>query len=179
MYILHSCSKTLREKIRDSMIILAEREANRILLSSDNLTRNFFIVKEKPKETLKNENWLKFLESQLKTRCIIKHRMYHVLPEIFPDLEKISRIKLANIMFAEIKRKRKMDITMKKTPQNSNIAFTSFQELVFQHSRNLISDKYSKLIDTGQLIWSAAEIIENSEVEVFKAFRTYTNCEET
>ena len=36
------------------MIILAEREANRILLASDNTSRNVFIEKELPKHVLTN-----------------------------------------------------------------------------------------------------------------------------
>ena len=161
------------------MVILAEREANRLLLPSDNLTRNLFIVKEKPKETLKNENWFAFLKTQLKTRCMIKHRMYHVIPELFPEIEDGLRIKLATIPFIELKRKRKADITMKKTPKNSNIAFTNFQELVFNHSKNILSDKYHKYVETGDPIWSADQLRENGEVDIFKRFRTYTNHEET
>jgi len=76
------------------MVIFSEREANRILLASDNTTRNLFVMKEKPILTLKNEKWLKFLIDQLNRRCTIKHRLYHVIPDMFPDLEKPLRLKL-------------------------------------------------------------------------------------
>ncbi len=72
-----------------------------------------------------------------------------------------------------------MDITMKKNQRNSNIAFNNFQELVFCHSRDLVSSKYSKLIETGPAMYSAKEIIENNEIEIFRAFRTYTNTNDT
>ncbi|CAI2384321.1 unnamed protein product [Moneuplotes crassus] len=179
MHFFRTCNKTLYNKVRDAMVILAEREANRLLLSSDNLTRNLFVIKEKPKETLKNENWFTFLINQLKARCMIKHRMYHTIPELFPELENCLRVKLAKIVFTEIKRKRKMNITMKKGSNNSNIAFTNFQELLFLHSKNFISDKYPKLIETGNPVWSAEQIRENEELDIFYAFRTYTNSEDT
>lgn len=114
MYNFRVSSKKLYQKVKDSMVILSEREANSILLSSDNLTRNIFIVKQKPKETLKNENWFNFLIDQLNQRHNIKHNLYHVIPDLFPDLEKQLIIKLTTFMFTEIKRKRRMIIKMSK-----------------------------------------------------------------
>lgn len=161
------------------MVILSEREAHRMLLATDNITRNLFVTKEKPKETLRNLNWYKFLIGQLDRRCNIKHRLYHAVPGLFPDLDQKSRIKLTTFMFNEIKRKRKMDISMKKSPKNSNISFTSFQELVFNHSRGKTSNRYPKLIETGEPKWSASEVVENDEVEIFKILRTYKTSIET
>lgn len=155
------------------MVILSEREAHRLLLATDNITRNLFVAKEKPKETLKNQSWYKFLIDQLDKRCNIKHQLYHAIPGLFPDLDQKSKIQLTTFMFNEIKRKRKMDISMKKSPKNSNISFTSFQELVFHHSRGKTSSRYPKLIETGEPKWSASEVVENDEIEIFKVLRTY------
>jgi hypothetical protein len=176
---LRCTSKTLFEKIRESMVILSEREANRILLSQDNITRNLFVSKEKPKETLKNLKWYKFLIDQLKRRTYIKHRLYHAIPGLFPDLDQKLRMKLATFMFNEIKRKRKMDISMKKSPKNNNISLTGFQELVFYHSKGKLSSRYPKLIETGEPKWNAAEVYDNDELEIFKTLRTYKTSEDT
>lgn len=167
--------KSLRNQVKYAIIILSEREANSILLPTDNSTRNLFIVKEKPKEVLANKEWYEFLKEQLKNRANIKHRLYHVVPYLFPDIEKASRIKLVTFMFSEIKRKRKMDISMKKIEKHSGVAFTAFQDLVYTHSKGKLSDKYPKLIDTSDPKWSADEVIENNEVELFKLFREYRN----
>ena len=71
-----------------------------------------------------------------------------------------------------------MDISMKKSPMNSNISFTAFQELVFFHSRGLESTRYPKLIDCGEPKWSSQEIIDNEELETFRLFRLYKNSDE-
>lgn len=176
---LRGASKTLKEKLRDALIILAEREANRLLLSSDNLNRNLFVSKQKPQETLNNEPWYDFLMRQLKMRASIKHRLYHVVPGLFPDIEKSTRIKLTTFMFSEIKRKRKMDISMKKIDKHSGVAFTAFQDLVYVHSTGKLSDKYPRLIETPEPKWSEIEVVDNDEVELFKRFRVYQNTDET
>jgi hypothetical protein len=87
---LRNSSKKLYEKVQESLVILSEREANRLLLPNDNVTRNLFVSKEKPKETLHNKKWYKFLIKQLKKRSFIKHRLYHVIQDLFPDTEKNS-----------------------------------------------------------------------------------------
>lgn len=170
--------KSLKLKVRDAIIILAERESNKLLLSSDNLNRNLFVSKQKPIETLKNEGWYEFLKKQLKTRAMIRHKLYHVISDLFPNIEQTTKVKLTNFMFSEIKRKRKMDVSMKKVEKHSGVAFTSFQDLVYIHSKGKLSDKYPKLIDTGEPKWSSQELVDNHEIDLFRVFRLYQNSAE-
>lgn len=168
-------SKKIMAKAQDAIIILSEREANRVLLASDNITRNLFVSKEKPKELLTNQSWFDFLVEQLKKRAQIKHNLYHVIPSLFPDLEKPAIVKLTTFMFLEVKRKRKMDISMKKSLKHSGISFTPFQELVSVHSKGMLSDRYPRILETSKPNYDPEEIINNNEVEIFMAFREYKN----
>lgn len=65
-------SKKLLKRVEDVMIILSEREGNRILLSSNKINRNPFVEYEDPKFVLQNKSWYDFLISQIKLRWMIK-----------------------------------------------------------------------------------------------------------
>lgn len=71
-----------------------------------------------------------------------------------------------------------MNMDMRKNSDHSQICLTHFQELVYYHSKDKLSTKYPKLIETGEPKWIASEILENNELEIFKAFRSYQQSEE-
>jgi hypothetical protein len=161
--------KTIKAKVEESMVILAEREVNRTLIPRENL----YVSKKKEKESLKNEDWLKFLFDQIKERSIIKHRIYHVSSSLFPEIDEENLLALTKFMYVEIKRKRTYKVTMKKSKSRSGVTFTVFQDLVSHHSKGQMLDKYSKTIFTGVSKNNEQEIVENNEVELFKKMREY------
>ena len=84
------------------MIILSEREANRILLSSSNLLRNPFLDHEQPKMVMANLSWYEFLIDQIKNRWGIKKKLFTLIPTIFQGCDQSFNIGLTNLMFNEI-----------------------------------------------------------------------------
>ncbi len=72
MNYLRTACKKHSDKVKTVMIILSEREANRILLSSSDLLRNPFIDYEEPQMKLSNESWYDFLIDQISQRWRIK-----------------------------------------------------------------------------------------------------------
>lgn len=72
MNYLRIASKKYNNKVETVMIILSEREANRILLSASNLLRNPFLDHEEPKQVLANKSWYEFLIAQIQKRWRIK-----------------------------------------------------------------------------------------------------------
>lgn len=179
---LRVCNSKLLEKGKDAMIILAEREANRILLSSDNTTRNLFVQKEMPKMLASNVDWYEFLIDQLNKRWELKLKLFDLIPRIYPKSNTEIQVKLTNFMFDEIKRKRFMDISLKKTVKQK-VFLTSFQELVFDYYCGVSPSNYTRVIlSKKELIGLksmkddfAEEIIKNDEVYLLKAFRKYEN----
>ena len=170
--------------VKDVMVILAEREANRILLSADNTARNIFIEKELPKNVLQS-TWFDFLIDQIEKRWRIKAKLFKIVPSIFDNWEQDFYIRLTNFMFLEIKRKRITNITMTKSHRDL-VWFTDFQELVYRHSFGEITSKYDPIIITEEYAEIAQgnkdsliqEIIEKDEIPIFKEYRWYKNSQE-
>jgi len=129
-------------KMEDVMIILSEREANRILLSANFINRNPFVEQEQPKLLLQNRSWYEFTISQITKRWRIKKKLFKIIPDIFTDCESSFQIALTNLMFAEIKKKRAPKTSLKKEDYLLNLQ-TDFQELIFLHSKGCSSDKYA------------------------------------
>ena len=85
MNYLRISSKKHSDKVKTVMIILSEREANRILLSSNDLLRNPFIDYEEPQVKMSNESWYDFIIDQISLRWRIKKKLYALIPNIFTD----------------------------------------------------------------------------------------------
>ena len=175
-------NKKLMILFKDAMVILAEREANRVLLSSDNSTRSMFVEKELPKHVITNSTWFDFLIEQIKKRRRIKAKLFKLIPKIFKNCEQEFNVKLTNFMFVEIKKKRMMNISITKKGREVH-SFTDFQELLFRHSLGEITRKYDAILineDMGSIISYNSieliqEIIDKNEIDILKDFRCYKN----
>ena len=182
---LRISSKCYNKKVEIVMIILSEREANRILLASNNLLRNPFVDKEEPKQVLANLSWYEFLIEQVKRRWRIKRKLYNTISNIFEESDKSFIIKMTNLMFQEIKKKRPQKNVLKKEESLYNFQ-TEFQELMLLHSQHKNSDKYPRKVMTSQMDKMALakqsdfveEIINKNEVQLFNVFRWYKNYQE-
>lgn len=106
MNYLRIASKKHNDKIKTVMIILSEREANRILLSSSNLLRNPFLDYEEPKMKMSNESWYEFIINQIEDRWRIKKKLFALIPTLFSESDQSFNVSLTNLMFNEIKKKR-------------------------------------------------------------------------
>ena len=124
-------SKRYMSLLQDAMIILSEREANRILLSSNKINRNPFVDHETPNFVLQNKSWYDFLVLQVQKRWLIKKKIYEIIPSLFPscaiyskslssvvtesnDSHAYFQAQLTNLMFTEIKKRRQPTPCLKK-----------------------------------------------------------------
>jgi hypothetical protein len=182
MNYLRTSSKKHSEKIETVMIILSEREANRILLSSNNLLRNPFLEHEEPKMLMANRSWYDFLIDQIKQRWRIKKKLFKLTPTVFSDCDQSFQVAFTNLMFNEIKKKRSQKTMLKKENVLLNLQ-TEFQELMYQHSLGNKSDKYDWKVMNDEMYENALErqeefveeIIEKGEANLFDLFRWYKN----
>ena len=179
---LRTSNRKLYKVAKDAMVILAEREANRILLPTDNSSRNIYINKELPKHVITDSTWFDFLIEQIEKRWRIKAKLFKIIPKLFEDCEQDFNIKLTNFMFTEIKRKRMMTIPVIKNYKGFPW-FTEFQELLHLHSIGETTKKYESILIDNITVPSfinnrekhIREIIDNDEIKLFEDFRFYKN----
>ena len=127
MMILSITSKRYNIKMVDILMIFAEREAQRILLSKCALLRNPFIEQEKPQDSITDHNWLEFLQEQLLLRRWIKGKLKMSIPNVFDSDNYDTLIKK---LFMEIKKPSESPPKLIKI--NNSIALrTSFQDLLY------------------------------------------------
>jgi hypothetical protein len=160
-------------KVQDAMIILSEREANRILLSSNKINRNPFVDHESPKLVLQNKSWYDFLISQIQKRWQIKCKLFELVPQLFPDCETSFQVELTNLMFTEIKRRRQALSSLQKESYLINLQ-TEFQELLLRRSQNkkvakfvckvMTKDHYDQVEAKKQTLLD--EVVTNKEVDL-------------
>lgn len=185
MNYIRIASNKYMKKVETVMIILSEREANRILLSANNIHRNPWIDHEEPKFVLNNHSWYVFLIDQIQKRWRIRKKLFKLIPTIFGECDRSFSVGLTNLMFTEIKKKRAPKNRLNKDDVLINMQ-TEFQELLFKHSIGKKSDKYDWKVMNDDMYENSLErqeefveeIVKNKESYLFHLFRWYKNYQE-
>ena len=168
MSYLKQTNKTLSEKVEDAMIILSEREAHRILLSSNKINRNPFVDHETPKFVYQNKIWYEFLVSQVQKRKQIRYKLFELVPQLFSDCESSFQADLANLIFVEIKHKRQAKSSLQKDHFLINLQ-TEYQELLLKQSNLQKSTRYECAVVTRMHAKSATKQINQFIDGIYEA----------